>query len=45
MPEDGEEDAILEPVAQALGVFPATMQDVVEPAARPLTPNAARMSK
>ena len=33
MREDREEDAILEPVAQALGVFPAAEQDVVEPAA------------
>ena len=31
--EDREEDAVLEPVAQALGVFPAAVQDVIEPAA------------
>ena len=38
--EDREEDAVLEPLAQALGVLPAAQQDVVEPAALALRPSA-----
>ena len=38
--EDREEDAVLEPVAQALGVFPAAQQDVIEPAALAPRPSA-----
>ena len=33
--KDREEDAVLEPVAQPLGVVAAALQDVVEPAALP----------
>jgi hypothetical protein len=33
MREDREKDAILQPVAQALGIFPTAEQDVIEPAA------------
>src|SRR5262249_35242188 len=30
--KEAEEDAVLQPVAQSLGVFPAAKQDVIEPA-------------